>query len=605
MRRTLSVLGASLLLCLATAGIASANDLGTGPLFDQSQTSSQSQNGTNSVSQDASSKAISAPLGQINLNAPISLLSSGNNGPVDQSNSSSATSSASNDSAAIQVVDQSQGSDQTQDGKQTAGGGSPAFEQGQDSTQSQNGTNSIDQNASSTAISKPGPQVNVNVPIRILSDGNNGPVEQSNSSSADSSASNTSYAKQGVEQGQSSTQEQDGTQKAGCGCEGSGSSPYFGQDQSSDQSQNGSNSVSQNAESKAISKPGPQINVNAPIRILSPGYDGKVDQSNSSSATSSASNESKAIQLIGQGQESSQSQDGTQTVGCCDRGKPGHYGSKGKEPGCGCGEHSSSPTFEQGQTSDQSQDASNSVSQYADSKAISKPGKQANLNTPVSILGGHSCGCEPKRYEGGGHPCGCGHGDDKGGDVTQSNGSSATSSASNESKAIQLIGQGQESSQSQDGTQTVGCCDRGKPGHYGSKGKEPGCGCENGSGPAFTQEQTSDQSQNGSNSVSQNAESKAVSKPGKQLNLNAPIGVLDGHSCGCENGPSWGKGKQKGSGRSCGCGPGKGSGKDKGGNVNQSNASTADSSASNKNWSAQLVGQGQANGQLQKGLQRL
>jgi hypothetical protein len=130
MRRTLSVLGASLLLCLATAGTASANDLGTGPRFGQSQTSSQGQNGTNSVSQDASSKAISAPLAQINLNAPISLLSSGNNGPVDQSNSSSATSSASNDSAAIQAVDQSQGSDQTQDGKQTAGGGSPSFEQG-------------------------------------------------------------------------------------------------------------------------------------------------------------------------------------------------------------------------------------------------------------------------------------------------------------------------------------------------------------------------------------------------------------------------------------------------------------------------------------------
>ena len=171
MKRTLSVLGASLLMCLATAGTASALEPVGGPLFGQSQTSSQSQNGSNSVSQDASSKAISAPLAQINLNVPISLLSPGDNGKVEQSNSSSATSSASNDSVAIQGVEQSQGSDQSQDGTQTAGGGSPSFEQGQAADQSQNASNSVDQNASSTAVSKPGPQVNVNLPIRVLSPG--------------------------------------------------------------------------------------------------------------------------------------------------------------------------------------------------------------------------------------------------------------------------------------------------------------------------------------------------------------------------------------------------------------------------------------------------
>ena len=68
--------------------------------------------------------------------------------------------------------------------------------------------------------------------------------------------------------------------------------------------------MTQNADSKAISKPGLQANLNVPIRIKSDGSNGPVDQSNSSSATSSASNESKAIQLIDQGQESTQTQDG-------------------------------------------------------------------------------------------------------------------------------------------------------------------------------------------------------------------------------------------------------------------------------------------------------
>ena len=329
--------------------------------------------------------------------------------------------------------------------------------------------------------------------------------------------------------------------------------------------------MSQNAGSKAISKPGAQINVNAPIRILSPGDNGKVEQSNGSSATSSASNDSKAVQLIGQGQESSQTQDGSQ------------WAAGGKGKGCGCSENGG-PTFEQGQSSDQSQNASNSVSQDAESTAVSKPGHQANLNAPIRLLS---------------------PGDD--GKVDQSNGSSATSSASNESTAIQLIDQGQVSSQSQDGTQKAGCCDHGKPGYGDWKGKgKDGCGCgEHASSPWFGQEQSSNQSQNGSNSVSQNAESKAFSKPGKQVNLNAPIRVVDGHGCGCEYGKAKGKGKSKSGNRPCGCGPGKGKDKDKGGSVEQSNGSTADSSASNKSWAAQGVAQWQANRELQKGQQRL
>lgn len=334
MKRTLSVLGASLLFCLATAGTAAADGFGT--LLSQTQTSSQSQSGSNSVTQDATSGALSVTGAQLNLNAPISVLSSGGDGSVNQSNDASATSSASNEGTAVQVVDQGQQSSQTQNGQSGA-----LHEQDQASSQSQQGSNSVDQDASSKAVSVTGAQVNVNAPITLLSHGGGGgSVTQSNDASATSSASNMSIAKQGIEQEQSSRQAQDGRQGHTCGCEqGGGGGPADPQQsQTSTQSQEGSNSVDQDARSKAISVTGAQLNVNAPISVLSRGG-GPVSQSNDSSATSSASNESTAIQWIEQSQSSSQTQRGDRQLGCCDhdRGKHHGYGCRhGCHHGHGC-----------------------------------------------------------------------------------------------------------------------------------------------------------------------------------------------------------------------------------------------------------------------------
>jgi hypothetical protein len=285
-------------------------------------------------------------------------------------------------------------------------------------------------------------------------------VNQSNDASATSSASNVSYAKQVVGQEQSSTQTQDGRQGHTCGCEqgGGGGQADPQQSQTSTQSQDGSNSVDQNARSKAISVTGAQLNVNAPISVLSRGGGGSVSQSNDSSATSSASNESTAIQWIDQSQSSSQTQRGTQQLGCCDRGThhggPHHGGQhhgcgchrswwdKGKGPHCGCG-HDKGPLVEQDQSSQQRQSGSNSVSQDAESKAISVTGAQLNVNAPVSVLSGrYGCGCK-------------GTSKGKGGDVRQTNTSTADSSASNKSWAVQRIGQRQASQQRQWGLQRL------------------------------------------------------------------------------------------------------------------------------------------------------
>ena len=145
-------------------------------------------------------------------------------------------------------------------------------------------------------------------------------------------------------------------------------------------------------------------------------------------------------------------------------------------------------------------------------------------------------------------------------------GSSADLSASNTSFAKQGIEQEQSSTQEHDSKQVVGSGDNGHEGYYGPKRKDCGRG-EHGSGPVFNQDQASNQWQKASNSVSQNAYSKAIARPGKHVNLK---------------------------GKGLGAGP-----------VDQSNTSAADSSASNTSWAAQGVGQSQANGQLQKGLQRL
>ena len=446
MKRTLSVLGASLLFCLATAGTAAADGFGT--VLSQTQTSGQSQSGSNSVTQDATSGALSVTGAQLNLNAPTSILSSGG-GSVSQSNDSSATSSASNESTAVQVIDQGQQSSQTQNGQQTlgcgcdGGQGGALVEQDQASSQSQKGTNSVDQDASSKAISVTGAQVNVNAPISLLSHGGGGSVSQSNDASATSSASNKSTAKQGIEQEQSSRQAQDGRQSQACGCEQGGGGGHADpqQSQTSTQSQNGSNSVDQDARSKAISVTGAQLNVNAPISVLSHGGGGSVSQSNDSSATSSASNESTAIQWIDQSQSSSQTQRGDQQLGCCRHGGTHHgthhgcgchhhhsWWDKGKGPHCGCG-HDEGPLLEQDQSSKQRQSGSNAVSQDAESKAISVTGAQLNVNAPK--------------------------GKKKGGDVRQTNTSTADSSASNESWAVQRIGQRQASQQGQWGLQRL------------------------------------------------------------------------------------------------------------------------------------------------------
>ena len=124
--------------------------------------------------------------GQINLNVPVAVLSPGaNGGDVDQSNTADNSAVVANANSTDQSVDQSQTGDATADGGDADGGGdggdgSAVVEQGQ----SADASNATDQSGDAPVDNS---QLNVNLPVAVLSPGaNGGNVDQSNT--ADNSA---------------------------------------------------------------------------------------------------------------------------------------------------------------------------------------------------------------------------------------------------------------------------------------------------------------------------------------------------------------------------------------------------------------------------------
>ncbi len=216
--------------------------------------------------QAAISGAGSTQTDPTNIAVPIRILSPGNDGALSQSNTSSARSRARNENTTTQSAPQTQ----------TAGG---AGALGAVQTAGQSADNR--QGADSVASSVQTGATNIAVPIRILSPGSGGAVSQSNSSSADSEATNRNATRQSAPQTQTAT---DGT--------GLGAIQAVGQ-----QALNGQVAVSG---AEAIQTD--PTNIAVPIRILSPGNDGALSQSNTSSADSRARNENTTTQSAPQTQ---------------------------------------------------------------------------------------------------------------------------------------------------------------------------------------------------------------------------------------------------------------------------------------------------------------
>jgi hypothetical protein len=365
------------LACALTLGVAPALAGGNdSPVGSMVQSLTQSQTATNSVSQDAQAEATS-----LNLAPNIAL---GNQGDTTQSSGSTANANAAN------ANDSSQGNGQTQ----TAG---QSGDQGTDQSQSQTASNTIDQSAQSQATA-----INVSPNVAVLNDGN---TTQSSGASANADATNSNRSTQVNDQSQDAQQ---GDTHPGCGCSYGG---YDNHPSSVKQSQTAQNTIDQTAKAHAKS-----VNVAPNVAI---GNRGDTTQSSGSSATANASNWNRSAQGNWQSQNANsqgggQKTDQSQTAGnSIDQSATAKSTSVNAAPnvavlngwgnGCGCddrwsgtkqssgssatanasnwndsaqgnwqSQNAGSQGYGRGSKLDQSQTASNAVTQSADSSSTSK-----------------------------------------------------------------------------------------------------------------------------------------------------------------------------------------------------------------------------------------
>jgi hypothetical protein len=214
--------------------------------------------------QSADSSATSTQVSPSNQHIAVRIMSPGDAGSVTQANSSAATSAAGN------------ANDTTQHATQ-AGGAAGSQSVGQDAAS--------EQDAGSHAMSTQVKPSNQDIPVRIMSPGDDGSVTQVNSSSATSAAGNRNATTQRAQQsaGDSSPEK---IAARSCCQPGGVTVQGVGQSASNDQT------ASSSADSTQVGA----SNVEAPVRISSPGDGGTVRQANASMATSAAGNENATDQ---------------------------------------------------------------------------------------------------------------------------------------------------------------------------------------------------------------------------------------------------------------------------------------------------------------------
>ena len=235
---------------------------------------------------------------------------------------------------------------------------------------------------------------------------NHGDVKQESDADATSKALNRNEADQSISQNQANHQSQTGAAGAGhkgedCGCK-DGEEHGAGQKQSSTQSNTASNSIDQYADSNAFA-----LNKAPNVAIgngggkggqsdgcgcdkghkYEGGKGGSVEQKSGADADSEATNRNDADQWIGQDQANHQTQTGAGA------GK-GHKGDD-----CGCKDGDKYSGAGQSQKNEQSNTASNSIDQSAESEAVAiNKGKNLAYKNGAEGRPSKGCGCD-KGYE--------------------------------------------------------------------------------------------------------------------------------------------------------------------------------------------------------------
>ncbi len=192
------------------------------------------------------------------------VLSPGNNGSVSQSNVASSNAAAGNVNATEQAAGQTQ----------AGGAGSQIVGQ----------SASNDQSAAALSATKQENPSNSNISVRVLSPGDDGPVSQSNVASSNATAANVNGTKQTADQTQAG-----GSDSCKCGSAGT---QVIGQ----------SADNHQGALAASLTEQKGASNENISVRVLSPGNNGSVSQSNVASSNAAAGNVNWTEQAADQNQ---------------------------------------------------------------------------------------------------------------------------------------------------------------------------------------------------------------------------------------------------------------------------------------------------------------
>jgi hypothetical protein len=396
------------------------------------QNDSQSQGGGGSggvqssqqsadTEQGAAAGSSATQVAPSNSNISVRVLSPGDDGDVSQSNNATSTASAANSAATTQ------GSSQTQDGAP-----------GVQSAVQEAGT---EQGALGLSSAKQIHPSNSNTSVRVLSPGDDGDVSQSNNATSTASASNNAATTQNA------TQDPKGSS---CGCDGSIPVQAIGQ----------SSWTNQLGISASDAKQIDPSNSNYPIRVWSEGDNGDVTQSNDATSTATTTNNAATTQNA--------TQDESPSMCGCDGGKSvqalGQYSSTDQlgvalsaafQKGAS---NSSDPVriWSPGDDGDVSQanDATSTASSN-NTAATTQTGSQSQSGSGIQALGQYAqtgqagVALSLAAQLPGKSRCGCGSsfgneanpvriaspGD--GGDVTQSNDATSTSTAANDAATTQ------------------------------------------------------------------------------------------------------------------------------------------------------------------------
>jgi hypothetical protein len=263
---------------------------GGGPGSDQQQVAGQEA----SNSQTANAGALAVQLAPSNTASSIRVLSPGNGGDVSQSNSTTAVAAGLNGNATKQSVDQSQAGAVAPVALREGDGYGKKPAKGSDATQiaGQSATSTQTADAAAAAVQvKPS---NSASSIRVLSPGNDGDVSQSNAATAVGIAANGNRTDQSIDQNQGGGSPMPVRGKSHGGMSG------YGSDATQIAGQEAANDQTANADALAVQlKPS---NTNGSIRVLSPGDDGDVSQSNSTTALAAGLNLDKTSQSLDQSQ---------------------------------------------------------------------------------------------------------------------------------------------------------------------------------------------------------------------------------------------------------------------------------------------------------------